>query len=126
MAAEPVPDLGWVSTGTPTPEPAPVPEPDGTALPDLVADDSPTASPPTPVPDPAQPAHPDGVTTVTVTAGDSLWSLSAAALGPGATDAEIAAAWPALYAANTVTIGADPDVIVAGQVLLSPPPAPAP
>lgn len=131
MAAEPVPDLGWVSTGTP--EPGPAPSPDASHTPDLV-DDSLTAS--TSPPEPTPPVRPDTsgsessasdstgtdrAPTVTVATGDSLWSITATSLGPGATDAEISAAWPALYSANSVTIGTDPDVIVAGQVLLAPP-----
>jgi nucleoid-associated protein YgaU len=58
--------------------------------------------------------------TLTVRRGDTLWSIAAAHLGPGATDAEIAAEWPRWYEANTAVIGDDPDVIVAGQQLQAP------
>ena len=58
---------------------------------------------------------------VVVLRGDSLWSIAAARLGPGATDEEIAAEWPRWYAANAATIGSDPNVIHPGQVLTAPP-----
>jgi hypothetical protein len=57
---------------------------------------------------------------IVVRAGDSLWTLAARRLGPGASDAEIAAAWPRLYAANRAAIGTDPDLIHPGQRLLPP------
>jgi nucleoid-associated protein YgaU len=58
---------------------------------------------------------------VTVRAGDSLWSLSAAQLGPFASDVDIATAWPRLYQANRQVIGENPDVLLPGQVLRLPP-----
>jgi nucleoid-associated protein YgaU len=58
---------------------------------------------------------------VTVRRGDSLWSITARHLGPGASDAEIALAWPRWYAANRDVIGADPDQLVPGQQLYPPP-----
>ncbi|MCC2308788.1 LysM peptidoglycan-binding domain-containing protein [Cellulomonas chengniuliangii] len=72
----------------------------------------------TPPGDPADPAlgSPEP-RQVTVRPGDSLWALAAADLGPGASDAEIAAAWPRWYAANAATIGSDPEVILPGQTL---------
>ncbi|WP_308221480.1 hypothetical protein [Kocuria flava] len=54
---------------------------------------------------------------VTVRRGDSLWSLAAAALGPGATDAEIARAWPRWHALNRAVLGDDPDRLLPGQRL---------
>lgn len=60
---------------------------------------------------------------ITVRAGDSLWSLSAGLLGPFASDVDISAAWPRLYQANRHIIGADPNVLLPGQVLQLPPPA---
>ncbi|MFE4197806.1 LysM peptidoglycan-binding domain-containing protein [Paenarthrobacter sp. NPDC056912] len=57
-----------------------------------------------------------------VRAGDSLWSIAAARLGPFATDVEIAVAWPKWYAINRTTIGPDPAVLLPGQVLRPPQP----
>lgn len=53
--------------------------------------------------------------------GDSLWSLAAAHLGPGATQAEIAREWPRWHEANLQVIGPDPDLLLPGQVLRIPP-----
>lgn len=61
-----------------------------------------------------------GESTVTVLKGDSLWSISAAHLGPYATDVEIAAEWPRWYAANKQTIGPNPNHLIPGQVLTIP------
>ena len=59
---------------------------------------------------------------VTVRSGDSLWSIAAAALGPFASDADIAREWPRLYAGNRDAIGANPHFLRPGQVLVLPPP----
>lgn len=58
---------------------------------------------------------------VTVRTGDSLWSLTAAALGPLATEIDIARAWPRLYQANREVIGENPHLLHPGQVLRLPP-----
>lgn len=83
-----------------------------------------TVSRPAPAPDPAvveRPAHrrtptapADPGARITVRAGDSLWSIAAARLGPGADVAEIDAAWRELYAANRDVIGSDADLILPG------------
>ncbi|XGX77854.1 hypothetical protein LQK93_00632 [Terrabacter sp. BE26] len=57
---------------------------------------------------------------VTIHRGDSLWSLAARHLGPGASDAQVAHEWPRWYAANRAVIGEDPDVLVPGQQLRPP------
>ncbi|PRY61257.1 hypothetical protein BCF74_1065 [Knoellia remsis] len=57
---------------------------------------------------------------VVVHRGDSLWSIAARHLGPDATDAEIARAWPQWYAANRPVIGGDPDLLLPGQILKVP------
>jgi nucleoid-associated protein YgaU len=62
----------------------------------------------------------DGSAEIVVRRGDSLWAIAARHLGPGATDAEVAAEWPRWYAANRATIGADPDLVLPGQVLRPP------
>jgi hypothetical protein len=58
---------------------------------------------------------------VTVRSGDSLWSIAAAALGPLASDADIAREWPQLYANNREAIGANPHFLRPGQVIVLPP-----
>ena len=58
---------------------------------------------------------------VTVRAGDSLWSLSAARLGPFASDVDIARDWPLIYQANSDIIGGNPSLLRPGQVLQLPP-----
>ena len=90
----------------------------------------------------ADPSSPPA-TTHQVSAGESLWSITEEILdagsagsptdpssgGPG-TQAQIARAWPILYAANAESIGADPDLIIPGTALnvpedlLSPPSRP--
>ncbi len=57
---------------------------------------------------------------VVVHRGDTLWSIAARHLAPGASDAEIAAAWPRWYAANRAVIGPDPQLILPGQRLRPP------
>lgn len=52
--------------------------------------------------------------------GDSLWSIAADLLPPGASNAEVANAWHALYALNQEVIGPDPDRIESGQRLILP------
>ena len=54
---------------------------------------------------------------VVVAPGDSLWLLAATRLGPAARAAAVAEAWPQWYFANRAVIGADPDLLVPGQVL---------
>ncbi|WP_052209800.1 LysM peptidoglycan-binding domain-containing protein [Kocuria sp. ZOR0020] len=57
--------------------------------------------------------------TVTVRSGESLWSLTAQLLGPGATDAEVSATWPQLWQANAHHV-TDPDLLQPGTVLVLP------
>ncbi|MHC6592492.1 LysM peptidoglycan-binding domain-containing protein [Arthrobacter sp. C152] len=64
-----------------------------------------------------------GKDAVTVLAGDTLWDIVAAHLGPGASDVQIALEWPRWYAANRALIGPSPDVLLPGQILLAPAPA---
>ncbi|MFC8038659.1 LysM peptidoglycan-binding domain-containing protein [Paenarthrobacter sp. NPDC057355] len=60
---------------------------------------------------------------VEVKAGDTLWSIAAAGLAPFSTDVDVAMAWPKWYAANRSIIGADPSVLIPGQILHPPEPA---
>ena len=67
---------------------------------------------------PAAPPAPPG--TVVVRPGDSLWSLAAGRLPPGASARAVAAAWPAWWSANRAVIGDDPDLLRPGQSLTAP------
>jgi hypothetical protein len=97
------PERGWV------PEPPTVrAQPDVRVL-------SPT---PRPVLRNRPPHEPPGE--VVVHRGDTLWSVAARHLGPGATDAEVARAWPAWFEANRAVIGDDPDLLRPGQRLRPP------
>lgn len=58
---------------------------------------------------------------VPVRPGDTLWTLAARHLGPGATAAEVADAWPRWWSANRDVIGGDPDLLLPGQLLRPPP-----
>lgn len=58
---------------------------------------------------------------VAVRPGDSLWTLAARHLGPGATAAQVAEAWPRWWAANRDVVGDDPDLLRPGQLLRPPP-----
>lgn len=94
---ESMPDPGWVPT-------APVvrPQPDLRVL-------APTR--PTATPEAAE---------VVVRRGDTLWSIAARQLGPDASEAEVAAAWPRWFSANRHVVGSDPDLLLPGQVLRAP------
>ncbi|MDU0349825.1 LysM peptidoglycan-binding domain-containing protein [Actinomyces sp. MRS3W] len=125
-------DLGWQPTvnATQTPDAeATAPGVEATApgveasVPD-VEPSAPDAAPATPdsESDPPSPtAEPaDAATSHRVKAGESLWAITAKLLGPDASPADIAAAWPQLYRANTETIGTDPGLIRPGAVLTIP------
>jgi nucleoid-associated protein YgaU len=93
----PAPDPGWTPT-TPTVRP----QPDVSVV---------TGRRAAPVEDRGE---------VVVHRGDSLWSIAARHLGPGATDSEVADAWPRWFAANRDVVGPDPDRLLPGQVLRAP------
>lgn len=57
---------------------------------------------------------------VAVRRGDTLWSIAAADLGPEATAAEIARAWPRWHAANASAVGSDPHHLLPGTLLTPP------
>jgi resuscitation-promoting factor RpfA len=52
--------------------------------------------------------------------GDSLWSIAAQHLPPGASQAEVARAWPRWWRVNRDVVGTDPSLIRPGQVLRVP------
>lgn len=66
-------------------------------------------------------SRPDQGPEVAVRPGDSLWSLSAARLGPFASDVDIAVDWPRIYQANKDVIGGNPHLLRPGQILRLPP-----
>ena len=127
-------DLGWrVSTGAAAAPPdKSAPDPDGAES----AQDSPPAEPAPPAVESAENADPaassgsapddgtgtrtDSAHTHTVEPGESLWSITAAALGPDATDAQIVQTWPLVYETNTESIGSDPSLLRPGAELRLP------
>jgi nucleoid-associated protein YgaU len=66
----------------------------------------------------ARPGPGDG--SVVVHRGDTLWDIAARWLGGSPTDAEVLAATLRWHEANRAVVGADPDLLLPGQVL-SPP-----
>ena len=58
--------------------------------------------------------------TYVVRAGDSLWVIAARHLGPGASNAQIAAEWPRWYRANRAVIGSNPSLLLVGTRLAVP------
>jgi len=66
------------------------------------------------------PERPSGRAVVVVRAGDSLWSIAAAALPPAARSRQIARTWPRWYVPNAARIGPDPDLIYPGTALRPP------
>ncbi|MGJ7440307.1 LysM peptidoglycan-binding domain-containing protein [Aquipuribacter sp. MA13-6] len=124
------PATGAATTGTTAAPSPPAADPTPTA--------DPTAAPATVEPfraprgvDPASAALVTGTTTrpalqrdpeVVVRAGDTLWDLAAEHLGPGATDDEVARAWPSWWQANRAVVGDDPDLLLPGQRLVVPAP----
>ena len=65
-------------------------------------------------------ARPRAAEHVVVQAGDTLWGIAASQLPAGASDAEVAQAWPAWWSANRQVIGEDPDLLHPGQHLRTP------
>ena len=114
----------WNPTTAATHSPGPSGDPAGSLGPDLCPQWIPRAPAIEPGPLAArqlrtgEPAEERGE--VTVRAGDSLWSLASARLGPLATDADIAREWPRLYQANRAAIGESPHLLRPGQILRLP------
>lgn len=57
---------------------------------------------------------------VVIRAGDTLWAIAAADLGPGVDDAAIAGHCHTLHRLNAETVGPDPDLVFPGQRLTLP------
>ncbi len=109
-------DVGWATTdpaatqaSASTASASTAPEP---PAPERSASETP-ASPASAAPASTAPAY-------VVQHGESLWLITSSLLGPDATDAQVAAAWPELYEANRNAIGADPSLIHAGLALTVP------
>ncbi|MBD7995377.1 LysM peptidoglycan-binding domain-containing protein [Arthrobacter sp. Sa2CUA1] len=95
--------------------------PDASAAVDPAWKPAPDPVPPSLLVPPGLRADTPSAERVTVMAGDTLWDLAAAQLGPLATAAEIAELWPRWYELNRLVVGPDPDVLLPGQILLAPP-----
>ncbi|WP_052710618.1 LysM domain-containing protein [Pseudofrankia sp. DC12] len=81
----------------------------------------PFSSVPVSAPAPAAPTPADrSFDPQVVQRGDSLWTIAARHLGPGASDAQIAAEWPRWWAANRAVIGSDPNILHVGEQLQPP------
>lgn len=76
-------------------------------------------------PSAAAPAAPTPARTVVVRPGDSLWAISARALGAGARPADVASYGRRVHALNRAVIGPDADLVLPGQHLRLPPVPPA-
>lgn len=61
-----------------------------------------------------------GALELVVQPGESLWTIAARHLGPDASAASVAEAWPRWFEANKHTIGEDPNLLRPGQVLVAP------
>jgi len=124
-AGVPAPDQAPAApapAATPTPEPAPAtagtaPTAETTQTPTSAA----TAETAPATPEPTTQPDATGLSVVVV-AGDTLWAIAADHLPAGATNADIADAWPEWYAANRALIGDDPDLILPGWQLTTPTP----
>ena len=127
--ADDLPPLGW--EGTPTSEGS-TPQQEQETTPQgqesTAQEDDSTPRSPEPAPrdgDAAgqdrSPAGSSAPRTLVVEEGDTLWSLTDEALGPGPdSPTDIATAWPRLYDTNRTVIGEDPAQRTPGQVLTVP------
>ncbi|MHB8449557.1 MAG: LysM peptidoglycan-binding domain-containing protein [Mycobacteriales bacterium] len=105
----------WTPPMPPLPVVAPWPTASAGASPPAVSLDRPIG-PTRPPPEPGPACAPS---TVTVAPGDTLWGLTAAALGE-ARPPSVARHWPQLWLANRAVVGGDPDLIRPGERLVLP------
>jgi nucleoid-associated protein YgaU len=94
-----------------------LPLPDRASVPAVQDQHRPASDPVAVRPATQTPATPS----VVVGPGDSLWSVAAATLPPGADSAQVDRRWRRIYAANRAGIGADPHHIEPGLRLTLPP-----
>lgn len=104
----------WTPPAAPLPVVAPWPTTPEPVLPAVTLDRPVSSSQPAPAPGPRCPPA-----VITVVPGDTLWGLTAAALG-GADAPAVARSWPRLWQANRAVVGGDPDLIRPGQRLTIP------
>lgn len=71
-------------------------------------------------PAPAAAAPPATARSHAVVPGDTLWDLASAASPPGASPATITQQWKQWYSLNRAAIGADPDLLLPGELLSLP------
>lgn len=110
-------DLGWQAGSGESPAPQSEPAPPAASAEEPAPGAETPAPPPDAAPDDRAAAPPGSSSAHVVGPGDSLWSITAAALGPGTTDGQIARAWPLVYETNAERIGADPSLIHPGDAL---------
>ncbi len=119
------------------PVPAPLVAPAQLPLPDLDRAGSPgvthqprvhappTPASPRPTPKPATPPTRTSPAVPapqrhTVVAGDTLWSIAARSLPATASPSEVTRAWQRWYVANRAQVGADPALLLPGELLIAP------
>lgn len=114
--------LDWPGLAPVPPPATAAPAPGATASPAPRAAATPPPVRPAPAPQPPPAVVPAPSDQVVVHRGDSLWSLAATALGPGASDTQVAQEWPRWWAANRSVVGDHPDLIRPGDRLTAPRP----
>lgn len=125
QAAPRTPEAGWAAVAPVTPGWAAVPGPAG-ALPEPGWAVTPIVSATTPdrpgsvLPGGTRHSAPLPVGEVVVHRGDTLWSLARDHLGRSADDVTLARTVERLHQVNVDVIGADPDLLLPGQVLRLP------
>lgn len=81
---------------------------------------TPASTPPPPPPSSSPPTAQPAPARHLVQEGESLWTITASALGTDAAAQQVLDTWPKIYEANRSVIGADPNLIHTGQELVIP------